>query len=101
MEPDSLVDKATTKYNYMVLQKIWNHIDPKDTKILALTTKLETLESACSTSFSNTPKNGNNRGNGGWELDKRQITYTGPTFTDPKTGKLLHWCELHKGQQDH
>ena len=84
----------------MVLQKLWNQVDPKDSKILALITNLETLESACSTSFSSTPKNGNNKGNGGWEPDKWQITYTGPTFTDPKTRKLLHWCELHKGQQD-
>ena len=37
-QPDSLAEKAAIKYNNMVLQKIWNQTDPKDAKILALTT---------------------------------------------------------------
>ena len=38
----------------MVLQKLWNQTDPKDANILALTTKVEVLESVFSTSFSDT-----------------------------------------------
>ena len=96
--PDSLVDKATTKYNNMVLQKIWNQTDPKDTKILALTTKLEVLESAFNTSATDpkdpTPK----KGNGSWKPESWLITNVGPSIE--KDGKTLYWWPHHKGLQD-
>ena len=93
--PDSLVEKATTKYNNMILQKIWNQTDPKDAKILALTTKLEVLDSAFSTSKSDTkpPK----KTSGPWKPEDWSITNVG-TFTE-KDGKTLHWCPHHKGPQ--
>ena len=49
IQHDYLVEKATTKYNNMVLQNIWNRTDSKDSKILALATKVEVLNTAFST----------------------------------------------------
>ena len=100
--PDSLVDKATTKYNNMVLQKLWNQTDPKDAKILALTTKLELLASAFSTSTSAPePKPLKQRNDNNWKPEPWQITNVGPKIDDPnKPGKTLWWCPHHKGRQN-
>ena len=46
---DALIDFFVTKYNNMVKQQLWNQTDPKDTKILVLTTKLEVMESTFNT----------------------------------------------------
>ena len=35
---EDVMENATIKYNNMVKQKLWSQTDPKDTKILALTT---------------------------------------------------------------
>ena len=44
VQPDTLIQEALTKYNNMFKQGIWNKQDPKDAKILALTTQLKTIE---------------------------------------------------------
>ena len=79
----------------MVLQKLWNHTDPKDAKILALTTKLEVLESAFSTSSSDPkpPK----KANGQWKPEEWLIKNVGPSIE--KDGKTLYWCPHHTGPQ--
>ena len=97
MLPDSLVEKATTKYNNMVLQKIWNQTDPKDTKILALTTKLEVLESAFNASATGPKGPAPKKANGSWEPEYWLITNVGPSVE--KDGKTLCWCPHHKDPQ--
>ena len=64
VEPGVLIEATLTEYNNMVKQNIWDQKDPKGTIILALTTKLEVLESAFNTA-SNTPYKGGTRGGGG------------------------------------
>ncbi len=41
---EELIIATHTKYNNMVEDKSWGHVDPSDAKILALTTNLKTLE---------------------------------------------------------
>ena len=50
-EPEVLIEANLKKYNNMVNQNIWDQKDPKDATILALTTKLDFLESAFNISF--------------------------------------------------
>ena len=57
---DKLVKKATTKYNTMVLQNIWNQTDSKDAKILALTMKLTTAFNTVTATASSSSANNNN-----------------------------------------
>ena len=52
------------KYNNMVKKNVWDQKCPKDTKFLALTTKLEVLESAFNNA-SKTPYKGGTEGGGG------------------------------------
>ena len=64
-EPDVLIEAALTKCsNNMVKQNIWDQKDPKDSKTLALTTKLEVAESAFNTA-SKEPHKGGTGGGGG------------------------------------
>ena len=53
---DTLIDKATTKYNNMVSDNKWKTNETKDTKILALSTQIANLEKALVT------KNGTSSG---------------------------------------
>ena len=64
VETDNLIEAALTKYNNMVKQNIWDQKDPKDSKTLALTTKLEVAESAFNTA-SKEPHKGGTGGGGG------------------------------------
>jgi len=41
---DSLITAARTKYNNMDQKGIWNKVDPRDAKIMALTTMVETMK---------------------------------------------------------
>ena len=101
VDPDSLVGKVTTKFNNMVLQKLWNRTDPKDATILALSTKLDLLATALSTSTTIIEKPSNKKNGGGWKPEKCYITNVGPTIPHPnKPGKTLSWYPLHKGPGD-
>ncbi len=39
---------AQTKYHNMIEDKTWGKVDPRDAKIIELTTKLKQLEYSCS-----------------------------------------------------
>ena len=97
VQPNSLVQKSTTKYNNMVLQKLWNQTNPKDANILVLTTKLENLELTYSTANLGIPTNNPGKSNP-WEPEDWQITNTGPKIE--KCGKTLYWCPHHKGNKN-
>ena len=53
---DTLIKTAVVKYNNLVKQKVWNRGESKYTKIVALATKVEQLETALATSSSNQSK---------------------------------------------
>ena len=48
IDPDKLIVAARTKYNNMVEDKTWGRVDPRNAKIMALTTKIKLLEKTTS-----------------------------------------------------
>ncbi len=44
---DQLIIAARTKYNKMIEDKTWGKVDPRDAKIMALTTKIALLKKSC------------------------------------------------------
>ena len=89
----------------MKKQNTWNQTNPKDAKIMALTTKLQRLENqvACyatssnHTSYKNTNKNSKSNTSG---IDKWRMKNIGPSKT--VNGKQYWWCPHHNlpGQFD-
>ena len=97
MTLSELISSAVTLYNNEVHNKIWNKLDPKDTKLIALTTQLEKLLKSAdnqndfttdeSTSSKPTFKPCNI--NKEWHKKKGAATVT-------KKGQSQHWCPKHK-----
>ena len=101
----TLISLAVQKYNNMKKQNTWNQINPKDAKIMALTTKLQKLEnqSDCYATASNAIQNKSNNKSGKTKtggIDKWRMKNVGPTKT--VNGKQYWWCPHHKlpGQFD-
>ena len=97
-----LITNAVTLYNIAVHSKYWNRPDPKDAKIIALTTQLEKLiktseslalatDGKTSTKPTQKPRNILEE----WRKKKGAATIT-------KDGQTWHWCPRHKveGQYD-
>ena len=53
IDPNALIDESVTKFNNMKKQNLWISSDSKDAKIVALTTKVETLQKIFASSMSN------------------------------------------------
>jgi len=94
---EDVMDNATVKYNNMVKQKIWTQTDPKDVKILALTTLNHELQNGKKAGKSYA---GAVTGGGVAEkewvftLDPWRIVKEGSSKT--VDGKTWNWCPHHK-----
>ena len=92
---ESLVQVANTKYNNMVMQGNWKNVDGKDSKMVALLTKVNDLEEKLKnrSSTSNQPTSGQ-PSNKFFTLDVWRMKYDG----DSKVvdGKTWYWCKRHK-----
>ena len=86
VQPDTLMQEATTKYNNMCKQNTWNKSDPKDAKIIALTTQLKSLEDKLGDT---TPSAKKGKGIPAWRLKKEGETKT-------VNGTKWNWCPHHK-----
>ena len=86
-----LAHEATVKYNNMVSQHKWNQTDPKDAKIVALTSQLKDIQKKLDTNPpTNPPKNDKKMvGNASWRYKKEGDTKVVDGFT-------YHWCKHHK-----
>ena len=69
--PDTLISASRSKYNNMVDKEVWGQVDPRDTKMLALTTKIDELLKeqaktavALATNFENKAGSGGGGGSG-------------------------------------
>ena len=90
--PESLVEACVAKYNNMLLQRTWKQEESKDSKIIALTTKVETLEAKLAAKDTNgtssrlsTPK---------ITIAKWRMTKDGDS--KEVDGELWWWCPKHK-----
>ena len=92
---ESLVQVANTKYNNMVMQGNWKNVDGKDSKMVALITKVndleEKLKNKTSTSNQQTPGQPSNKKN---SIEDFRMKYVGDSIV--VDGKTWHWCKRHK-----
>ena len=99
---DSLIFIATAKYNNLRKQKTWNQVDPKDAKIVALTTKVENLAQALATNSSASGRDSDaNRSDKKGKKDGKYPPL--PVWRKKKDGasKVVdgvtwYWCPKHK-----
>ena len=102
--PTTLISLAVQKYNNMKKQNTWNQTNPKDAKIMALTTKLQKLENqvACYAVSSGTHQDKSNAkgGKSSGGIDKWRMKNVGQSKT--VNGVQYWWCPHHKlpGQFD-
>ncbi len=95
---DNLIITARTKYNNMVADKTWGKVDPRDAKIMALTTALKELKKAGPSK----PKDAANatdaggKGNKFAALDEWRMKFDGDVKV--VSGRTFYWCKHHKGK---
>ena len=107
-KPDQIIAEALTIYNDAVSADRWDNKDPKDAKILALTTQVETLVeaqklySAMVTSKdganpnSNAGKSGGSRTNTGDFLSIKSWRMKKTEDSVKREGRTWYWCPHHK-----
>ena len=99
-DEDQIISEALVIYNNAVTANRWQTTDPKDAKIIALTTqvqKLVEMQVKLAAHATNGPSNNNFRSSNGfqfteiadWRMKK------GPEQMD-KDGKTWYWCPHHK-----
>ena len=101
-DADQLIAKCLTIYNNAVSSNRWEYSDPKDAKILALTTKVNQLEALMKISAHATQKqthevsnsSGNSNGNSKYlTIDAWRMKKTEPMVQ--RDGKTWYWCQKH------
>ncbi len=98
--PDELIVAARTKFNNMIEDKSWGKVDPRDAKILALTTKLEKLEKDGVKPSANAT-NGGNPGGGGPKPKMQPLEEWRKKLDGAfkiVEGRTYYWCKHHKSK---
>ena len=117
--PGVLISASRSKYNNMVDKDLWGKVDPRDVKLLALTTKYNSLvadqkKAAAALATKNTEQSLQGGGGGGGDKDADSKAWTNHktndnyvdglrcerTIKDGETkvinGETFHWCPHHK-----
>ena len=94
MDSRDVIDTAQIKYNSMDSVNLWDPVDPRDAKLLALVTQVETLRANQGSSTLNWKGGGVDDPNmvGGvakWRTIKNKLE------TCEWNGTKLHWCSKH------
>ena len=92
MSFDEIFTAARSKYNNMDACEEFSKVDPKDAKILALTTILENLQKSTNTNSAHATTGG---GNGGNNLQGDGSKNNDPTGN--MTGHIATWRTINKG----
>ena len=90
---DGLSIDAINKYNNMIHQKLWNKADPKDAKLLALTTEVQDLKTQLKCNDADGASSANKR-KGNFQLEAWRMT----KGEEKKVvnGVQYWWCPHHK-----
>ena len=85
----------------MKKQNLWNHSDSKDAKIIALTTKVETLQKSFASSMSDGGNSGDRRNDfhyprDGWKKTIPAWKRTKKEDSIKVDGRTYWWCVHHK-----
>ena len=92
MSFDEICTASRSKYNNMNACDEYSKFDPKDAKILALTTRLQNLEKYTNANSAYATTGG---GNGGNNLQGAGTKTNNPTGN--MTGQIATWCTINKG----
>ena len=84
---------ASAKYNNMVMQGSWKNIDAKDSKLVALLTKVTNLEEKLKNSSSSSTAGQKGR-SAYFTLDDWRMKFDG-NVSKVVAGKTWHWCKRH------
>ena len=97
-EADQLIAEAMTIYNNAVSSNRWKDSDPKDAKIMALSTKLEELQQQIKFSVHSTQNQAKSSANNSKYLTIEAWRMTKGEPTVQRDGKTWHWCPKHVSQ---
>ena len=96
--PEEIIQEALTLYTNLIATKVYQTKDPKESKIIALTTRIKQLESKVTSPGSSNPDNLDMThwpgGVAKWRCKKQ-----GPTIV--VDGKTFWWCEKHVHSERH
>ena len=98
-EADQIIAEALTIYSNVVSANQWEYSDPKDTKILSLTTKIEQLETQMKLSVNATTQKPpyktllDNSNSKYLAIDALRMKKGEPMIK--KDGKSWYWCSRH------
>ena len=97
--PESLFKEVTTVYQNMVTLKEWNKQDPRDAKIVALTTSLKEVKEQLALTTTKSDKSNNSNGNSHQNADGSPTieAWRKVKDGDSKTvkGQTWYWCPKH------
>lgn len=114
---DTLISAARQKYAMMIDKNTWGKVDPKDAKILALSTRLDEVSKELK-SAKNPPASATNAASNTATVDNKQVTMPTPDMrANPHgpekwrtikkgeeiemMGKPWYWCPHHKHKDGH
>ena len=110
ISPDSLITAARTKFNNMEENDLWNKVDPRDAKIMALTTMVESLSKTKKTTANQGTALATATDDASAVREARRKGTTNDVFLDGLArwrikkegdtkqyiGKTWYWCPYHK-----
>ena len=100
----TLMRKAETKYATLVQRNAWNVPTAKDKKIMALESKVTTMQKELKKKKKGNKQNGNGNADGKNKQGHKWKTVA-PKDNEPKVkeknGKTYHWCPTHKSWTIH
>ena len=104
VEPDDLITDAVTKYNNMIMRKTWKEVEPKDSKLAALTTELKDLREKFALVTKSSGGGSSSGGDAGKTkppkvntVEKWRLTKTLGDKVE-RDGRTWYWC--HKQHND-
>ena len=100
IDPNALIDESVIKFNNMKKPNLWISSDSKDAKIIALTTKVETLQKEFASSMyddggKSTHKIDFHDAGDGWKKNVPEWKRTFKKASIVHEGKTYWWCKHH------
>ena len=92
---DGILVDTTNKFNNMVHQNLWNKLDPKDEKLLALTTKLQDLKAQMNSFDSAYSRGKQNQNLEGHQLEAWQIKKGEEMKFNGRWLNFHNFCEIN------
>ena len=89
---EQILETACTKFTNMESTNTWSHVDPREVKLLALTTRIQELENMKMKPFTGEKDSGGNN-HGSYQIEEWRFVKDGETVSTD--GKKWWWCDKH------